>query len=84
MAPDGARFSVSSLEDAQRWLWTFARVEDWLFLDGPLPPVAALVCDMFWLSQGQLRDRLMRDWREVNPSPRFAPPRRRYAAGWRS
>lgn len=52
------REPVSSLADALRWLITYDQPEQWMAANVELPPVAKLVCDMFWITDDELRAEL--------------------------
>ena len=72
-------FPVSDIADARRWLWTYSKVEDWLWsCERPgevvLPLEAKLVCDIFWISPAKL----VRDLRhDVSGTIAIAPARER-------
>lgn len=57
-------FSVSTLEDAMRWLWTHSDPQEWLW-SGDLPAEAILVCDVFWITPSRLCDRMQRQFAEA-------------------
>ncbi|WP_323717588.1 hypothetical protein [Paracoccus aminovorans] len=82
-APDGMRHSVSTYEEAKRWLFTFSRVEEWIFdKEASLPPEALLVCDAFWVNASTLVRDLRNEWSNALAPSRPAPLRpSRYARG---
>lgn len=78
------RAPVSTYEQAIMWLVTFWGGDWKIFLGADtLPPEAKLVCDMFWVTEVQLRyrlDKICRQLdREVSPAPvrGFLPKLRR-------
>jgi len=55
--------SVSTLEDALRWLIVHANPEEWIFdPDAELPQAALFACDMFWISPAHLCKKLRALW----------------------
>lgn len=74
-------FPVDDYAAAKRWLWTKGRVHEWLDSEpDDLPPVAVLICDMFWINPAKLLRDLRRDWDATAymfPAPRPCPRGRR-------
>ncbi|XZQ27807.1 hypothetical protein ACTTAL_09695 [Rhodobacter capsulatus] len=63
--------SVSTLEDALRWLITYTNPEEWIFHpDAHLPQAALFACDMFWISPADLCKKLRDLWPDVRTSAR--------------
>lgn len=64
-------FPVEDVDGARRWLWTYGKVHEWLDADpSDLPPVARLVCDVFWISPEHLLRDLRADWQRALAVPR--------------
>lgn len=51
---------VEDVDQAVRWLWARSNPADWLD-DGALPLEAQLACDVFWISEHDLRAKLKRE-----------------------
>lgn len=74
---------VSTLEQAVWWLVCHSTatadfIEGNMSLDA-MPIEAVFLCDMYWLTRENLRVKLCRAFREVNPAP--LPVARRYRRG---
>lgn len=60
------RAPVSTYEQAIWWLiGEWVNHPDFLRDDGPLPPEGRLACDMFWVTERQLRADVIKRWREM-------------------
>lgn len=52
---------VSDVDQAVAWLWARSPVSEWLDDEDAFPLEAQLVCDVFWLSERDLRAKLKRE-----------------------
>lgn len=70
--------SVSTLEDALRWLIVHTQPEEWIFSpEAEIPQAALFACDMFWISPADLCRKLRELWPEVRTTARVCAAVRR-------
>lgn len=77
---------VSTLEQAVWWLVCHSLATS-DFIEGnhsldAMPPEAVFLCDMFWLTRENLRAKLVRAFREVNPAPLPLARHSRRGSSW--
>lgn len=79
------RAPVSTYDQAVKWLVReYDFIEKPLALDESLPEAAVLVCDLFWVTEHQLRNDILKDVRFYNNILADGPDRRRRVFSRRS
>lgn len=78
-APAVDREPISTYEQALWWLiGEWINHPDFLADDAALPPEGRLACEIFWVSEAQLKADIKRRWREMfheRPGVRVLPRR---------